>query len=65
MNFMRVYESLGHLIYKPKREHGIVPYMLSGLRLPANQRRLGLMAVANYAKTAELLLQEAEERLQF
>lgn len=61
--FDDVRKALGHYLFTPAREHGAVPYMLSGLRLPDGQRRLGIMAVANYAKTAEIVLTEAEKRL--
>jgi len=58
-----VFGGLGYLLYKRWRENGIAPYMLSGLRLPVSQRRLGLMAIANDPRSAEHFLKEATMRL--
>lgn len=54
--------ALGSLLYKPERQRGIVPYMLSGLNLDRN-RCLGLMAIDAGTFSAERLLRDAEKRL--
>ncbi len=62
-DFRDVKNSLGYLLYQPARENGIAPYMLSGLKLPSGQRRLGLMSISTNPGTAEHFLREAESRL--
>lgn len=62
-NFYDVREKLGRYIYDPDLQHGIVPYMLSGLRLPSGQRRLGIMSVANFVDVSEQILDTAAEIL--
>jgi hypothetical protein len=59
-SFGQIHETLGRDIFQPDIQHGIVPYMLSGLSLPQGQRRLGIMSVANHPDTAELMLDRAE-----
>lgn len=63
LDFDGVISALEYLPYRIDRPSGIVPYMLSGLRLPQGQRRLGIMAVADYPDSAEHFLNEAEKRL--
>lgn len=62
-DFREIKNSLGYLLYQPARENGIAPYMLSGLKLPSGQRRLGLMSISTNPGTAEHFLREAEARL--
>ncbi|MBU2566256.1 hypothetical protein KKG46_01710 [Patescibacteria group bacterium] len=61
-NFEDVRKALGKRLYLPCREHGVVPYMISGLRLKKG-RRIGLLVIGNYAKSVEFLLQEAKDAL--
>ena len=60
--FEDVRKALGHRLYLPCREHGVVPYMISGLRLKT-KRRIGLMVIGNFAPSVEFLLAEAKQVL--
>ncbi|MDD5438349.1 MAG: hypothetical protein PHC70_04350 [Patescibacteria group bacterium] len=50
------------LLFNPRRQCGVVPYMTGALSHPT-LRRMGLMAIANDSRRAEQTLAEAEKRL--
>jgi len=60
--FNSVRGALGPMLYNPRRQKGVIPYMLGALKL-TDMRRMGLMAIADIPRHAELALDEAIRRL--